>query len=115
MIDSIDPTGHIHALPLASGPTHPTGSRQNRTLSNASSTHPHPGRSSSASVSASATGAPGTMPATPRLEDIALHRQELEEAKRENDRLKRKVLELEALLRARRGSSNSQSANMAEV
>jgi hypothetical protein len=47
------------------------------------------------------------MPTTPRYEEVLLHRQELEEAKRENDRLRRRVRELEAMVRGRRASSVS--------
>lgn len=55
----------------------------------------------------SSVGAGPAVPLTPRYEDVALHRQELEEAKRENERLRRRVRELEALVRGRRASSVS--------
>ncbi|KAK4151533.1 hypothetical protein C8A00DRAFT_35830 [Chaetomidium leptoderma] len=42
---------------------------------------------------------PGILPATPRYEETALRRAELEEAKRENDALRRRVRELERLVR----------------
>jgi transcription elongation GreA/GreB family factor len=47
------------------------------------------------------------MPTTPRYEEVLLHRQELEEAKRENERLRRRVRELEAMVRGRIASSVS--------
>lgn len=47
------------------------------------------------------------MPTTPRYEEVLLHRQELEEAKRENERLRRRVRELEAMVRGRRASGVS--------
>jgi hypothetical protein len=47
------------------------------------------------------------MPTTPRYEEVLLHRQELEEAKRENERLRRRVRELEGMVRGRRASSVS--------
>lgn len=47
------------------------------------------------------------MPTTPRYEEVLLHRQELEEAKKENERLRRRVRELEAVVRGRRESSTS--------
>jgi len=53
----------------------------------------------------------GAVPLTPRYEDVALHRQEMEEAKRENERLRRRVRELEALVRGRRASSVSTQAS----
>lgn len=49
----------------------------------------------------------GSVPLTPRYEDVALHRAELDEAKRENERLRRRVRELEAMVRGRRASSVS--------
>jgi cell division septum initiation protein DivIVA len=54
-------------------------------------------------------GTGGTMPVTARFEDVAHHRHELETAKRENEQLKRKVIELEARLRERRSSSAATS------
>lgn len=53
---------------------------------------------------------PGLMPATSRYEETALHRQELENAKKENEALKRKIRELEKLVRENsigRGRSES--------
>jgi uncharacterized protein YlxW (UPF0749 family) len=53
------------------------------------------------------------VPTTPRYEEVMLHRQELEEAKRENDRLRRRVRDLEALVRGRR--ERSVSTNTSEA
>lgn len=39
------------------------------------------------------------MVSTPRYEEVAHYRQELEEAKRENDMLKRRIRELERLIK----------------
>ncbi|KAI1503438.1 hypothetical protein F5X99DRAFT_104706 [Biscogniauxia marginata] len=47
---------------------------------------------------------PGLMPATLRYEETAHFRQELDSAKRENDALKKRVKELERMLRERRDS-----------
>lgn len=47
------------------------------------------------------------MPTTPRYEEVLLHKQELEEAKKENERLRKRVRELEAMVRGRRTSSVS--------
>jgi phage shock protein A len=49
-------------------------------------------------------GTGSNMPVTARFEDVAHHRHELEQAKRENEQLKRRVIELEARLRERRTS-----------
>lgn len=48
---------------------------------------------------------------TPRYEEMAQHKMELEEAKRENEALRRKVRELEAALRGRRSSSVTSSVS----
>jgi hypothetical protein len=106
-----------HPLPLANGPTHPTSTRPNRSGSNASATH-HPS-------SLPATVIPGAIPirttrsssnsiqGTPRYDDVAQHRLELEDAKRENERLRQRVIELEATLRERRTGSTSAASTTA--
>lgn len=48
---------------------------------------------------------PALMPATVRYEETAFHRHELETAKKENEILKKRVRELEKMLRERRESS----------
>ncbi|KAF9873339.1 hypothetical protein CkaCkLH20_09152 [Colletotrichum karsti] len=48
---------------------------------------------------------PGLMPATTRYEETALHRQELETAKRENEALKQRIRELESTLREKKGTA----------
>lgn len=50
---------------------------------------------------------PGLLPATSRYEETAFFRSELESTKRENDALKRRVRELERMLRERRASDAS--------
>ncbi|KAF4345929.1 hypothetical protein FBEOM_71 [Fusarium beomiforme] len=50
---------------------------------------------------------PGLMPATMRYEETAYYRNELENAKKENDALKRKIRELERQVRQRRASDAS--------
>lgn len=52
---------------------------------------------------------PGLVPATPRYEETAFYRAELEAAKRENDNLKRRIRELERMLRDRRTSDASRT------
>ncbi|KAJ0346756.1 hypothetical protein KNSL1_007196 [Colletotrichum chrysophilum] len=47
---------------------------------------------------------PGMMPATSRYEETALHRQELEVAKKENEGLKQRIRELEKLVREKSAS-----------
>ncbi|GAP93331.1 hypothetical protein SAMD00023353_11800140 [Rosellinia necatrix] len=75
--------------------------------------------SSSASVAATPGSelSPGLMPATTRYEEAAHYRNELDAAKRENDSLKKRVKELERMLRDRRegdsglGRVRSESTN----
>jgi len=90
-----------------------SASGRQRSESNVSNTNP---RSSSTSMAAgqiptSASANPGSIPSTPRYEDIALQRAELESMKRENDRLKQKIRELEQMVRSRRASSVSTTAS----
>jgi hypothetical protein len=57
------------------------------------------------------TGNPSSIPTTPRYDDLALQRLELDAVKRENERLKQRVRELELLVRRRRASSVSTTAS----
>ncbi|KIW08460.1 uncharacterized protein PV09_01363 [Verruconis gallopava] len=112
------PLPHDPSDPTLTGPNHPAQSRsRHRSSSSVSASQrqanftaidPAASTPSAASraPSISATGGP-LMPTTPRYEEVLLHRQELEEAKRENERLRRRVRELEALVRGRRASSVS--------
>ncbi|UKZ87074.1 uncharacterized protein TrAFT101_002885 [Trichoderma asperellum] len=52
---------------------------------------------------------PGLMPATLRYEETAFYRQELDNAKKENEALKRRIRELERLVRERRSSDASRN------
>ena len=74
----------------------------------------------SSSIPASSVGAtpgsvgadqlsPGLMPATLRYEETAFYRGELEAAKKENEALKRRIRELERLVRDRRASDASRT------
>lgn len=53
---------------------------------------------------------PGLMPATLRYEETAFYRQELDTAKRENEVLKRRIKELEKMVRERRESDASRGS-----
>lgn len=64
-------------------------------------------------LSASTLGLPPQNITTPRYEELERNRQELDDAKRENERLRRRVRELEALVRGRRTSSVSTNASAA--
>ncbi|KAM0466263.1 hypothetical protein ACHAPV_001220 [Trichoderma viride] len=52
---------------------------------------------------------PGLMPATLRYEETAFYRQELDNAKKENEALKRRIRELERAVRERRSSDASRN------
>ncbi|KAI0477428.1 hypothetical protein GGR56DRAFT_408451 [Xylariaceae sp. FL0804] len=75
-----------------------------------SSSHSMRGRASSNQSVAATPGSelsPGLMPATLRYEETAHYRHELESAKNENETLKKRVKELEKMLRDRRESDAS--------
>jgi len=55
------------------------------------------------------------MQTTPRYEEVLVHRQEMEEVRRENEKLRRRVRELEAMIRGRRASSVSASSGGGNV
>lgn len=84
---------HNAYFPLRSPPN-----AQGAISSNPSAT-PTPGPSDAMS--------PSIMPATTRYEETAFYRQELENVKRENDALKRRIRELERKVRERRASDAS--------
>ncbi|TFB07209.1 hypothetical protein CCMA1212_000450 [Trichoderma ghanense] len=52
---------------------------------------------------------PGLLPATLRYEETAFYRQELDNAKKENEALKRRIRELERIVRERRSSDASRN------
>lgn len=54
-----------------------------------------------------------SVPTTGRYEELAWQRRELESVKRENDALKRKIVELERTLRGRRASNASELSQAA--
>jgi hypothetical protein len=133
-------TQPLHIDPSDAGSTHPTASRRHRSSSTASTGIPfnaataglphyhHRPPSLSAANSAEPSNIASTpsavsrtpsvsqasnVPTTPRYEEVLMHRQELNEAKRENERLRRRVRELEAAVRGRRASSVSTTASEA--
>lgn len=113
------------------GPTHPTTSRRHRSSSSVSRgsvsasyngpttfatgiAHQHHRYSASSQPAGapqtgdvpSAQGRTNSVVSTPRYEEVAHYRQELEEAKRENELLRRRIRELERVIRGRRPSSS---------
>jgi hypothetical protein len=111
----------VHVDQDMTGPTHPTSARRHRSSSSVSRTSnsvpPYGIPLTSATVSIphhrySVSSQPATNDAsaaqqarsasvvsTPRYEEVAHYRQELEEAKRENEALKRRIRELERSIR----------------
>lgn len=79
----------------------------------------HPSASSVAATPGSSHAgdhmSPALMPATSRYEETAYYRNELDTAKKENDMLKKRVRELEKMVRDRRESSASRHARSDSV
>jgi len=94
-LDPHDPLAAQSSLPLPVDPSHPGGARPHRSGSNASA-------SGGATFARALSVGAGAAPSLPRYDEIALHRAELEEAKRENERLRQRLMELEVQLRERR-------------
>ncbi|KAJ4333143.1 hypothetical protein N0V95_009497 [Ascochyta clinopodiicola] len=108
LLDVTDPAGSAaHSGAPLQGATHPTSSRRHRSSSSVSRsglpiTHsvPHSHRQSISSQPGSADmRRSSSIVSTPRYEEVALHRAELEEAKRENEVLKQRIRELERAIR----------------
>lgn len=80
---------------------------------------PYSNTASVIAIHGSATGgisselSPGLIPATPRCEEAALHREKVEALKQENEVLKRRIRELERMVRDRRGSDASATGDAA--
>lgn len=110
----------IHIDQDMTGPTHPTSARRHRSsssvsrssinappygipLTSATASIPHHRYSMSSQPTSDPTAAQqarsASVVSTPRYEEVAHYRQELEEAKRENEMLKRRIRELERMIR----------------
>jgi hypothetical protein len=124
MLDATDPSAaHTGAL---MGPTHPTSARRHRSsssVSRSSMSTPYTTYSTGIPLTSATAGIPhshrqsvssqhatgdlanahqarsASVVSTPRYEEVAQYRQELEVAKRENESLKRRIRELERLIR----------------
>lgn len=104
----LDPNDPAHAGSLT-GSLHPTPSRRHRSSSSVSRSGLPPGvlphRYSVSSQPANADPLhrdhrSSSVVSTPRYEEVALHRAELEEVKRENEMLKQKIRDLERMIRS---------------
>jgi hypothetical protein len=93
-------SSHIADATAGSGYFHPRNTSGGHALHLASST---------AATTASSELSPGLMQGTSRYEETAFFRSELESVKRENDALKRRVRDLERLVRDRRSSDASRT------
>lgn len=107
LLDTTDPAA-AHAASLA-GPTHPTASRRHRSSSSVSRSGLPPGsyphRYSISSQPATSDPShrdhrSSSIVSTPRYEEVAQQKAELEEVKRENEALKQRIRELERMIRA---------------
>lgn len=117
---------HTEAL---AGPTHPTSSRRHRSSSSVSRSGLPPGSYSQRySVSSQSTSndplhrdhRSSSVVSTPRYEEVALHKAEMEEVKKENEMLKQRIKELERIVRssgsdAQRGRSGAPTAQSTVV
>ncbi|PSN72022.1 hypothetical protein BS50DRAFT_241585 [Corynespora cassiicola Philippines] len=120
----LEATDAAHTGSMA-GPTHPTSARRHRSSSSVSRTSmsasyagiplnsataniPHTHHRYSVSSNPAHTEPASAQMArtvsTPRYEEVAHYRQELEEAKKENELLKRRIRELERMLRGDEGN-----------
>lgn len=128
LIDSSDPS--------LVGPTHPTSSRRHRSSSSVSRTshtatggyagipltsttasipHTHHRYSISSQPGGTIDGQPSSRTpsmglSTPRYEEVAHYKQELDDAKRENEMLRRRIQELEKELRSPRYTGHESSS-----
>ena len=103
-----------HAESLT-GPTHPTSSRRHRSSSSVSrsglppGSYPHRYSVSSQPATGDASQRDhrsSSVVSTPRYEEVAQHKAELEEVKRENEVLKQRIRDLERMIR--RGEGDGQ-------
>ncbi|KAF2645064.1 hypothetical protein P280DRAFT_466294 [Massarina eburnea CBS 473.64] len=112
-------TSNVHIDHDITGPTHPTSARRHRSsssvsrnsvppysipLTSATTSIPHhrysvSSQSATNDASAAQQARSASVVSTPRYEEVAHYRGELEEAKRENDVLKRRIRELERMIR----------------
>jgi len=111
-------TSGVHIDQDMVGATHPTTSRRHRSsssvsrnsvsaayghpLTSATTTIPHHRYSVSSqntNIESAQQARSGSVVSTPRYEEVAHYRQELEEAKRENEMLKSRIRELERMIR----------------
>lgn len=121
LLDVTDPAGSAaHSGVPLQGATHPTSSRRHRSSSSVSRSgglpigvHSIP-QSHRQSVSSQQGGGvemrrSSSIVSTARYEEVALHRAELEEVKRENEVLKQRIRELERAIRAGEERSRGRS------
>lgn len=125
LLDVTDPAGSAaHTGAPLQGATHPTASRRHRSSSSVSRSSalpvvgggghsvPHSGRQSISSqqgLGGVEMRRSSSIVSTPRYEEVALQRAELEEVKRENEALKQRIRELERAIRGRDEGSRGRS------
>jgi hypothetical protein len=126
LVDTADPS--VPQSVSMAGPTHPTSSRRHRSSSSVSRSgatgmppgvHPHR-QSISSQPATSEMRRSSSIMSTPRYEEVAHQRAELEEAKKENEALKQRIRELERMLKGnesdgQRGRSGAPSTSSVAV
>ncbi|USP73793.1 hypothetical protein yc1106_01067 [Curvularia clavata] len=104
---------HVEGL---TGPMHPTSSRRHRSSSSVSRNASHVPHRYSMSSQTAATSDPtqqrdhrsSSVLSTPRYEEVAQHRAELEEVKKENEALKQRIRDLERMIKEGAGGEDKQ-------
>jgi hypothetical protein len=101
----LDPNDSSHAGSMT-GSMHPTPSRRHRSSSSVSrsglppGSYPHRYSISSQPATGDRDHRSSSVVSTPRYEEVALQRAELEDVKRENEMLKQRIRDLERLIRS---------------
>jgi hypothetical protein len=101
------------------GSTHPTSARRHRSSSSVSRSYPHRYSVSSQPATNDTLHRSPSVFTTPRYEEVAHQRAELEEVRRENERLKQRIRDLERMIRTsddgQRGRQGAPSSTGAGV
>ncbi|KAL5114422.1 hypothetical protein ACEQ8H_007677 [Pleosporales sp. CAS-2024a] len=103
----LDPNDASHAASMAGSMHHPTPSRRHRSSSSVSRNGMPPGSyphrysvSSQSQAGDAAAHRSSSLVSTPRYEELAHQRAELEDVKRENEMLKQRIRDLERMIRS---------------
>lgn len=100
------PTTFTTGIPLGAASAGIAHQHQHQHQHHRYSASSQPAGAPQAADAPSGQGRASSVVSTPRYEEVAHYRQELEEAKRENELLRRRIRELERVIRGRRSSSS---------